>query len=246
MSMYGDNMYFIPSFDSQISFPEQDSVESNSSQSNVTNTSYYHTNNTNNTNRKSKVWNYFTTPYGIPNSKTKCYECGKEFSYSGSPSSLKYHLAHKHNINMFRDSNNNSNQLGREHRRSSSKNFQNNDNLNSQISFPSEQGNRDPSTTAPLPAINNNNNKTTIDKTVEINERSSMIENNPSQSNAPNYTNRKSKVWNYFTIPYCLSNSKDRKTKCYECKKEFSYSGSPSSLKYHLTHKHNIDISQIK
>ncbi|CAG8522850.1 2899_t:CDS:2 [Diversispora eburnea] len=132
-----------------ITFPEQSSIENNSIQTNTTTTSSY-------TNRKSKVWDYFSMPYGIPNSKTKCHECGKEFSYSGSPSSLKYHLAHKHNIDIFTNNSNSSNQ----HKKSSS-----------------------------------NNN---------------------------------------------------RKTKCYECKKEFSYSGSPSSLKYHLTHKHNIDISQIK
>ncbi|RHZ71989.1 hypothetical protein Glove_248g9 [Diversispora epigaea] len=32
--------------------------------------------------------------------KTKCRECGKEFSYHGSTSSLKYHLIHRHNIKM--------------------------------------------------------------------------------------------------------------------------------------------------
>ncbi|RHZ72003.1 hypothetical protein Glove_248g17 [Diversispora epigaea] len=47
----------------------------------------------NNSHAKSKVWKYFTKPYDPPKSrKTKCHECGNEFSYHDSPSSLKYHF----------------------------------------------------------------------------------------------------------------------------------------------------------
>ncbi|RHZ60182.1 hypothetical protein Glove_357g21 [Diversispora epigaea] len=56
---------------------------------------------TSNAHVKSKVWDYFTKPYGPPQSrKTKCSICKIEFSYHGSPSSLKYHLKNKHKIDM--------------------------------------------------------------------------------------------------------------------------------------------------
>ncbi|RHZ72007.1 hypothetical protein Glove_248g19 [Diversispora epigaea] len=55
----------------------------------------------NNSHAKSKVWNYFTKPYGPPKSrKTKCHECGNEFLYHDSPSSLKYHLKNIHKIDL--------------------------------------------------------------------------------------------------------------------------------------------------
>ncbi|CAG8531240.1 8217_t:CDS:2 [Diversispora eburnea] len=50
---------------------------------------------------KSKVWDYFTKPYGPSKSrKTKCSICKIEFSYHGAPFSLKYHLKNKHNIDL--------------------------------------------------------------------------------------------------------------------------------------------------
>ncbi|RHZ71987.1 hypothetical protein Glove_248g5 [Diversispora epigaea] len=56
-------------------------------------------------NTKSKVWDYFTKPYGPPKSrKTKCHECENEFSYHGSTSSMNYHLTHKHNIDTSTNS----------------------------------------------------------------------------------------------------------------------------------------------
>ncbi|RHZ71996.1 hypothetical protein Glove_248g25 [Diversispora epigaea] len=55
----------------------------------------------NNSYAKSKVWDYFTKPYGPSKSrKTKCHECGREFSYHGSPTTLKYHLKNKHKIDI--------------------------------------------------------------------------------------------------------------------------------------------------
>lgn len=54
-----------------------------------------------NAHEKCIVWDHFAKPYGPPKSlKTKCHRCGMEFSYHGSPSSLKYHLIHKHNIDI--------------------------------------------------------------------------------------------------------------------------------------------------
>ncbi|CAG8556618.1 8299_t:CDS:2 [Diversispora eburnea] len=69
-----------------------------------------------------------------------------------------------------------------------------------------------------------------------IDEHEVQIESSKS-SNA----HAKSKVWDYFNKPYGPLGS--RKTKCSICKIEFSYHGSPSSLKYHLKNKHKIDIS---
>ncbi|CAG8622499.1 1169_t:CDS:1, partial [Diversispora eburnea] len=55
-----------------------------------------------NAHAKSKVWNYFTKPYGpLQSRKTKCHECGIEFSYHSSLSLLKYHLKNKHKIDIF-------------------------------------------------------------------------------------------------------------------------------------------------
>ncbi|CAG8620135.1 7658_t:CDS:2, partial [Diversispora eburnea] len=54
-----------------------------------------------NSHAKSKVWDYFTKPYGLPKSrKANCHECGNIFSYHGSTSTLKYHLVHRHKIDI--------------------------------------------------------------------------------------------------------------------------------------------------
>ncbi|RHZ71985.1 hypothetical protein Glove_248g7 [Diversispora epigaea] len=146
------------------------------------------------THTKSKVWDYFTKPYGPPQSrKTKCSICKIEFSYHGSTSSLKYHLKNKHKIDMSI----NLSQVKRQSQQIPSQ----------QSSFLSEN------------------------------------ENSLLQSSTITLANKKSKVWDYFTKPYCSSNDKNCKTKCHKCGMEFSYHGSPSSLKYHLIHRHNIEMS---
>ncbi|CAG8546884.1 1551_t:CDS:1, partial [Diversispora eburnea] len=142
---------------------------------------------------KSKVWDYFTKPFGSPKSrKTKCHECENEFSYHGSTSSLKYHLVHRHKID-----------------------------ISTNLSQVKRQSQQMPSQQPPFLSEN---------------------ENSLLQSGTNSLANKKSKVWEYFTIPYGSSNDKNCKTKCLKCEMEFSYNGSPS-LKYHLIHKHNIDIS---
>ncbi|CAG8592597.1 17173_t:CDS:2 [Acaulospora morrowiae] len=63
--------------------------------------------------------------------------------------------------------------------------------------------------------------------------------------------NRKSRVWNYFTIFDNSSSSKIHKARCIlpGCGKEIFYRGSLSALRYHLRHFHNIiigtNISQL-
>ncbi|CAG8504379.1 5493_t:CDS:2 [Diversispora eburnea] len=154
-----------------------------------------------NSHAKSKVWNYFTKPYGPSQSrKTKCHECGNEFSYYGSTSSLKYHLVHRHKIDM-------STNLSHVKRHSRQ--------------IPSRRSNFFP-----------------------YSEPSFLSEGKNSllQSSPISLANKKSKVWEYFTMPYGSFNDKNCKTKCLKCEMEFSYNGSPSSLKYHLIQKHNIDI----
>ncbi|RHZ72002.1 hypothetical protein Glove_248g15 [Diversispora epigaea] len=156
-----------------------------------------------NTLTKSKVWDYFTNPYGPPQSrKTKCHECRNEFSYHGSTSSLIYHLFHKHNIKM---STNSSQVVKRQLQK-----------------IPSQQSNFSP-----------------YSELIFLSEN----ENSSLQSSTISLANKKSKVWDYFTKPYSSSNDKNCKTKCLKCEIEFSYNGSPSSLRYHLIHKHNIDMS---
>ncbi|RHZ71992.1 hypothetical protein Glove_248g29 [Diversispora epigaea] len=150
---------------------------------------------------KSKVWDYFTKPYGPPKSrKTKCHKCKIEFSYHGSPSSLKYHLKNKHKIDI-------STNLSQVKRQSQ------------QQQIPSQQSNFPPYSE---PSFSEN--------------RNSLL-----QSGTTSLADKKSKVWDYFTKPY--GPSKSLKTKCHKCEMEFSYNGSPSSLKYHLIHRHNIDMS---
>ncbi|CAG8564940.1 14156_t:CDS:2 [Acaulospora morrowiae] len=62
--------------------------------------------------------------------------------------------------------------------------------------------------------------------------------------------NRKSRIWNYFTRLNISSDGKTRKIKCKlpGCGKEFIYGNSPSTLRYHLRHHHNIVVNsnQIK
>ncbi|RHZ71988.1 hypothetical protein Glove_248g8 [Diversispora epigaea] len=151
---------------------------------------------------KIKVWDYFTKPYGPPQSrKTKCSICKIEFSYHGSTSSLKYHLKNRHKIGM-------STNLSQVKRQSQQ--------------IPSQQSIFSP-----------------------YSEPSFLSEDENSllQSGAISLANKKSKVWDYFTKPYGSSDDKNCKTKCHICGTEFSYHGSPSSLKYHLIHRHNIVIS---
>ncbi|RHZ72005.1 hypothetical protein Glove_248g12 [Diversispora epigaea] len=155
----------------------------------------------NNSHTKIKVWDYFTKPYGPPQSrKTKCSICKIEFSYHGSTSSLKYHLKNRHKIDM-------SINLSQVKRQSQQ--------------IPSQQSNFSP-----------------------YSEPSFLSEDENSllQSGAISLANKKSKVWDYFTKPYGSSDDKNCKTKCHKCEMEFSYHGSPSSLKYHLIHRHNIDM----
>ncbi|RHZ77897.1 hypothetical protein Glove_169g65 [Diversispora epigaea] len=205
-----DTFQFQLSFDSETSLHREQDIITTGSKSSLINEQDIATTSSHeqeieiessNSHAKSKVWNYFTKPYGPPLSrKTKCHKCGNEFSYHGSPSSLKYHLKNKHKI----DISNNLSQVKRQLQQ-----------------IPSQQSNFSP-----------------------YSELSFLTENKNSllQSSTISLANKKSKVWNYFTKPYCSSNDKNCKTKCLKCEMELSYHGSPSSLKYHLTHRHNIIV----
>ncbi|RHZ77902.1 hypothetical protein Glove_169g66 [Diversispora epigaea] len=218
-----------------------------------------------NSHTKSKVWDYFTKPYGPPQSrKTKCHECGNEFSYHGSTSSLKYHLKNRHKIDMST----NLSQVNRQSQQipSQQSNFSLypepsfSENKNSSLQSSTvwdyftkpygppqsrktkchECGNEfsyHGSTSSLKYHLKNRHMSINLRQSQQIPSQQSNFslypepsfsenKNSSLQSSTISLANKKNKVWDYFTKPSSSSNH-----------------GSPSSLKYHLIHLHNIDMS---